>query len=75
MKKGDKLRITAWYDNSPNNRWNPDPTQEVFWGDQSWDEMLFAFFDFVIPVEVDPDLVTGRKTPRPAATGSESAAR
>ena len=75
VKKGDKLRITAWYDNSPNNRWNPDATQEVLWGDQSWDEMLFAFFDFVIPVDVDPDLVTGGKSPPPAATVAESAAR
>ena len=61
VKKGDKLRITAWYDNSPNNRWNPDPTREVLWGDQSWDEMLFAFFDFVIPADSDPLLVTGGK--------------
>jgi hypothetical protein len=73
VKKGDKLRITAWYDNSPNNRFNPDPTREVLWGDQSWDEMLFAFFDFVIPADSDPDLVTGGKA-KPAPN-TESASR
>lgn len=75
VKKGDKLRITAWYDNSPNNRWNPDPTKEVLWGDQSWDEMLFAFFDFVIPANSDPALVTGGEAPRPPSKAAESAAR
>jgi hypothetical protein len=74
VKKGDKLRITAWYDNSPNNRWNPDPTREVLWGDQSWDEMLFAFFDFVIPADSDPALVTGGKQ-KPPAAAAESASR
>jgi hypothetical protein len=60
VKKGDKLRVTAWFDNSPNNRFNPDPGKEVFWGDQSWSEMLFGFFDYVVPADVDPALVTGR---------------
>src|SRR5262249_50620350 len=55
----DRMRVTAWYDNSVNNPNNPDPAREVRWGDQSWDEMLFAFFDFVIPADLDPDLVTG----------------
>jgi hypothetical protein len=64
VKKGDQLRITAWYDNSPNNRYNPDPTREVFWGEQSWDEMLFAFFDYKIPTESDPALVTGGVPPK-----------
>lgn len=50
VNKGDQLRVTAWYDNSPNNRYNPDPAREVPWGDQSADEMLFAFFDYIIPV-------------------------
>ncbi len=75
VKKGDKLRITAWYDNSANNRWNPDPTSEVLWGDQSWDEMLFAFFDFVIPADSNPDLVTGGQAPPLPATTAESPSR
>jgi hypothetical protein len=70
VRKGDQLRITAWYDNSANNPNNPDPNREVRWGDQSWDEMLFAFFDYVIPVGLNPDLVTGDKpspSPQPPA--------
>ena len=40
---------TAVYDNSRNNPANPDPTKEVGWGDQSWDEMMLGYFDVIIP--------------------------
>jgi hypothetical protein len=36
---GSKLTAVAHYDNSPKNRWNPAPDKEVFWSEQSWDEM------------------------------------
>jgi len=45
MPKGTKIECTAHYDNSPNNPNNPDPTKIVKYGDQSWDEMMFGFFD------------------------------
>jgi len=59
VKKGDSLRITAWYDNSPNNPYNPNPAKQVHCGDP-WDEMLFAFFDYSIPANLDP---TGGSVP------------
>jgi hypothetical protein len=55
LPKGSILRTTAWFDNSPNNASNPDPKAEVFWGDQSWEEMLAGFVDFVIPVGDNPE--------------------
>ena len=36
---GSKLTAIAHYDNSPKNKWNPAPDREVFWSEQSWDEM------------------------------------
>jgi hypothetical protein len=39
---GSKLVSTAWYDNSKGNRWNPDPTVTVKWGDQTWEEMQYT---------------------------------
>ena len=54
LPKGTVLEVSAWYDNSPNNPHNPDPAAEVFWGDQSWEEMLAAFVDFAIPASMDP---------------------
>ncbi len=37
---GMKIECTAWFDNSPNNKFNPDPTAEVRFGEQSSDEMM-----------------------------------
>ena len=42
LPKGSKLHADAWYDNSPANKSNPDPTKEVWWGDQTFEEMMFT---------------------------------
>jgi hypothetical protein len=42
LPKGSKLRAVAHYDNSAGNNSNPDPTVEVHWGDQTWEEMMFS---------------------------------
>jgi hypothetical protein len=51
LPKGSKIECTAWYDNSANNPANPDPAKDVRYGDQSWEEMMFGFFDVSFPVE------------------------
>jgi hypothetical protein len=48
---GSKMDVTAWYDNSPNNKYNPDPTQMVRWGDQTFNEMMIGFFNYKVPVD------------------------
>jgi hypothetical protein len=48
LAKGTKLRTSAWYDNSVGNKANPDATQDVTWGDQTWEEMQFTAFTFTI---------------------------
>ncbi|MEO8027317.1 MAG: thiol-disulfide isomerase, partial [Bryobacteraceae bacterium] len=53
LKKGTRLRVTGWFDNSANNPRNPDPKAEVHWGEQSWDEMMIGFFDVAIGVDSD----------------------
>ena len=45
LPKGTVLECVARYDNSPNNPFNPDPKNEIYWGDQTWDEMLAGFVD------------------------------
>lgn len=52
LQPGAKVKATAWWDNSPNNKANPDPTKDVKWGEQSWEEMMIGFFD----VAVDPKI-------------------
>jgi hypothetical protein len=36
---GSKVTVTTLFDNSPRNRYNPAPEKQVFWSEQSWDEM------------------------------------
>ncbi len=40
LPAGTRVEVTAHWDNSANNPWNPDPGKAVRWGNQSWDEML-----------------------------------
>jgi hypothetical protein len=44
IPKGAALVVTAHYDNSKGNRFNPDPAAEVRWGDQTWEEMLIGYY-------------------------------
>jgi hypothetical protein len=48
LPKGTKIHATAWYDNSKANKSNPDPTKEVWWGDQTWEEMMFTGLTFSV---------------------------
>ena len=48
LPKGTKLHATAWYDNSTANKSNPDPAKDVYWGDQTWEEMMYTGFTFSI---------------------------
>ena len=41
IKKGTKLIATWIYDNSKDNKANPDPSIDVTWGEQSWQEMMY----------------------------------
>jgi hypothetical protein len=56
LPKGTRLEVIAHFDNSANNKFNPDPTQAVRWGDQTWEEMMIGFFG------------TLRELPKPAGT-------
>jgi Copper type II ascorbate-dependent monooxygenase, C-terminal domain len=46
LPAGTKLAAKAWYDNSPGNKANPDPTKDVYWGDQTWEEMMYTSITF-----------------------------
>jgi peroxiredoxin len=47
IPKGTKLIWTGHWDNSADNPRNPDPTKEVRWGLQTWDEMQNGWMDVV----------------------------
>jgi hypothetical protein len=47
LPAGTVIECTAHFDNSPNNKFNPDPKATVRWGDQSWEEMMIGFGAYV----------------------------
>jgi hypothetical protein len=53
IPKGTKILAIAHYDNSPNNKFNPDPSKTILWGDQNWDEMQSGFLGLVFDAKTD----------------------
>jgi hypothetical protein len=53
VPKGAKLHCVAHFDNSENNLNNPDPTVEVRYGPQTWEEMCYGWFEICL---ADQDL-------------------
>jgi len=51
VPKGSRLVCTGVFDNSADNPNNPDPTIEVRFGEQTWDEMMFGVYQTVEPVK------------------------
>jgi mono/diheme cytochrome c family protein len=64
LPKGTRLECIAHFDNSTKNKFNPDPTQAVRWGDQTWEEMMIGWYS--ISRELDQ-----RKAPIAGAASSE----
>jgi len=51
LPKGTRLDCVAHFDNSTKNKFNPDPTKEVRWGDQTWEEMMIGWFSYTRDAE------------------------
>jgi hypothetical protein len=56
VPKGTVVECVAHFDNSAANPANPDPTKEVRWGDQTFEEMMSGFIDYYRdePIRVTP---------------------
>ncbi len=47
LPKGTRLDCVAHFDNSTGNKYNPDPSKSVRWGDQTWEEMMIGWYTTV----------------------------
>lgn len=56
IPKGSKLIITAHFDNSKKNKYNPSPEKDVRWGDPTYDEMMIGWVDFMTPNQAKSDV-------------------
>lgn len=68
MPAGTRITLDMSWDNSAQNPANPDPSQVVRWGDQTWEEMNVGWFRFR---EADDD----DRARAAARSGDESMAR
>ena len=67
LPAGTRLVHSTTWDNSSQNLANPDPTRQVPWGEQSWDEMLFGFIQYrVLGEELGEEV--GDKTQSPSVS-------
>jgi hypothetical protein len=48
VPKGSRLLAIAHYDNSANNKANPNSSVEVRWGDQTWQEMQYSGITYTV---------------------------
>ena len=60
IPKGTRLKIDAHFDNSANNRANPDPAKVIRWGSASEVEMMDGWVEYVdaLPGQSSPPTVT-----------------
>jgi len=53
LPKGTRMRFEFRYDNSANNKFNPDPNRWVYQGFQSWEEMMAPNLGFIVDRDAD----------------------
>ena len=54
VPEGTRLHVEAHYDNSANNKWSPNPNKTVYYGEMTWEEMMFHFFGLVVDNDAAP---------------------
>jgi hypothetical protein len=54
VPKGSRLIVIGHYDNSVNNKFNPDPGRTVYQGNMTWEEMFAPFFTITVDKSVNP---------------------
>jgi mono/diheme cytochrome c family protein len=67
VPKGTRIECTAHFDNSTANKYNPDPTKDVKWGDQTWEEMMIGWLGYY-----NDGASIAKPAAKPAAASSSS---
>jgi hypothetical protein len=68
LPKGTVIHVTAYFDNTTANRFNPDPNQWVGFGDRTVDEMGFAWVN--VTTLSDEDYKEWAEKHQPKASGT-----
>ena len=73
LPAGTTIQCVAHFDNSIHNPANPDPKKEVRWGDQSWEEMMIAFFEVAVPRGTRAPVIAAQPTSAELEAAEETA--
>ena len=57
LPRGTRIVGISHFDNSANNKFNPDPSKQVRWGAQNWNEMSNGFLGLIVDVGTNPETV------------------
>ena len=57
VTKGTRLVVVAHHDNSANNRMNPEPQNDVPWGELTSQEMMLPWFGVVVDGDAKPESI------------------
>jgi mono/diheme cytochrome c family protein len=64
IPKGTKFLVTGYFDNSAKNKFNPDPTQWVRFGQPTYDEMMAGFINYTIDGQQAPHVASSSSSGR-----------
>lgn len=59
IEKGSRIEVTGWFDNSSGNPAITDRenSQWVYWGDQTYNEMLLGYLEYYVPNAEQPVVI------------------
>ena len=73
LPKDTEMHVTAYFDNSEDNLANPDPSETVRFGPQTWHEMMIGWYDVSYPIEqANVILAEAEKRQREAVAETDS---
>jgi mono/diheme cytochrome c family protein len=51
IPKGSKFMVTAVYDNSAKNKFNPNPNVDIRWGDPTYEDMMIGWLEYTVDLK------------------------
>jgi hypothetical protein len=72
LPKGTVIHVSAWYDNTKNNKSNPDPDQWVGYGDRTVDEMAHAWMNVTYFTDAEYKALQAERKAKMAKTTNDS---
>jgi hypothetical protein len=58
IPRGSRIEVAGYFDNSAKNKFNPDPSKDVRYGEPTYDEMMMGLVEYVVEwpavAKIDP---------------------